>query len=133
MFGVPKTLALAYDPMNKEAFERAGITIAFSITSMAAGLLDQSIAADNITQVFPLEQGKLVASRLMITAKSPSLNRTLQYLALPNDTIIAVVFRGDDVIIPRGQTVLMEGDAVLVIGTPESQGKVVRMLAGDEE
>lgn len=131
VFGVPKTVALAYDPRNKDAFEKSGISVTLSITSLTAELMDQSVAAQQITQIFPLEQGRLVASRIAITPDAPSVGKSLQWLDLPQDSILAVIFRGPEVIIPRGNTVIRTGDAVMAISTPESQARVIRTLVGD--
>lgn len=131
VFGVPKTVALVYDPRNKQAFERTGVSVTLSITSLTAELMDQSVAAQQITQIFPLEQGRLVASRITITPDAPSVGKSLQWLDLPQDSILSVLFRGPEVIIPRGNTVIKSGDAVMAISTPESQARVIRTLLGE--
>lgn len=131
VFKVPKTVALVYDPRNKAAFEQTGISVTLSITSLTAELMDQSVAAQQVTQILPLEQGRLVGSRISITPAARCAGQALQGIDLPQDSILAVVFRGSEVIIPRGNTVLQAGDAVLAISTPEAQARVIRTLLGD--
>lgn len=49
-----------------------------------------------------------------ITKKHRWCNKTIAELVLPNDTLIVLVKRGDDNIIPNGQTQILEDDCVVV-------------------
>lgn len=44
----------------------------------------------------------------------------LRSVDLPDGTLVAMVGRGDEMIIPRGDTVLQEGDRVTVLGGPDA-------------
>ena len=46
------------------------------------------------------------------------ISKSLSSLALPEGCLVAMVHRGKQVIIPRGNTVLEEGDKVIIIGEP---------------
>lgn len=43
----------------------------------------------------------------------------LRQVSLPTGTLIAMVRRGDEMVIPRGDTVLRAGDRLTVLGSPE--------------
>ena len=43
----------------------------------------------------------------------------LREVSLPEGTLIAMIRRGDDMVIPTGDTSLLEGDRLTVIGRPE--------------
>ena len=43
----------------------------------------------------------------------------LREISLPDGTLIAMIRRGDDVVIPRGGTTLEGGDRITVIGKPD--------------
>lgn len=63
-----------------------------------------------------LGRGELVEVRLV--ASSPVLKRKLKELA-PDRWRIAAVFRGDELIVPTGETTLAVDDRVLLVGEPE--------------
>ena len=44
----------------------------------------------------------------------------LRSVDMPDGTLVAMVGRGDEMIIPRGDTVLQEGDRVTVLGGPDA-------------
>ena len=43
----------------------------------------------------------------------------LSEMSPPDGTLIAMIRRGDDMVIPRGDTTLLDGDRLTVIGRPE--------------
>ena len=57
--------------------------------------------------------------------------RPLRLLDLPPDTLVVVIGRGNDVIVPSGRTVLAEGDRVTMIGSPEGIAATMERLSGD--
>jgi hypothetical protein len=50
----------------------------------------------------------------------PWIGRALRDLDLPPATLIIVIRRGSDVIVPSGETVVERGDAVTLIGEPDA-------------
>jgi amino acid transporter/mannitol/fructose-specific phosphotransferase system IIA component (Ntr-type) len=46
------------------------------------------------------------------------LGQAIREISFPEGCLVAIVRRGDEVIVPRGSTVLHEGDRLTVIGTP---------------
>ncbi|MCM8525501.1 MAG: amino acid permease [Lentisphaeraceae bacterium] len=52
------------------------------------------------------------------------IDKSLVSLKLPEGSLVAMVHRGKQVIIPRGNTVLQEGDKVIIIGEPNIVAKL---------
>jgi APA family basic amino acid/polyamine antiporter len=50
---------------------------------------------------------------------SDLIGRQLREVSLPDGTLIAMIRRGDELVIPRGDTMLLNGDRLTVIGRPE--------------
>lgn len=72
-----------------------------------------------------LGRGELLEIRLQRT--SPILDRPLKELA-PHRWRIAAVFRGDELIVPMGDTTLIEDDRVLLVGDPDILPTVMEYL-----
>ena len=53
------------------------------------------------------------------------LEKALREISLPEDTLVAMISREDNIIIPKGDTVLKSGDRITIIGNPKSV-KVLR-------
>ena len=48
---------------------------------------------------------------------------------LPNGGIVGAILRGEEVVVPRGETVIEAGDRVVVFATYEAVKKVERLFA----
>ena len=70
-----------------------------------------------------LRDDRLLALTLEPGTPSASLiGRALKEIPLPEGTLIALVRRGPEVVIPRGATVLQRGDRLTIIGEPVGLG-----------
>ena len=70
-----------------------------------------------------LRDDRLLALTLEPSTSSASLiGRALKDIPLPEGTLIALVCRGPEVVIPRGATVLESGDRLTIIGEPVGLG-----------
>ncbi|WP_456428452.1 amino acid permease [Rhodocaloribacter sp.] len=48
------------------------------------------------------------------------IGKTLKELALPRNSLVVIIRRGDDMIVPRGEATLQENDRIIIIGTPDA-------------
>jgi trk system potassium uptake protein TrkA len=84
---------------------------------------DVEVFADGLVQMAEFE----------ISESSPVANVTVQEADRYESLTFAAVLREDDVIIPRGGTVLEPGDDVIVIGSPESVHTFAHELEPDTD
>lgn len=63
-----------------------------------------------------------------VAAYSPLCGRQILDLNLPPNTLIIMIGRGSDLIVPRGDTIIQAGDRVLFLASPEVSLKVRAML-----
>lgn len=130
-FQVPKTFALVNNPTNEWIFQELGVTKVISTTSIISSLIEQQVTVDEVTNLFPIEEGKVTVTQIVLTAESPVLGKSLKEINLPYDSILGSVIREEEVIIPRGDTKLLEGDKAVVIASPENQADVFKVLLGE--
>ena len=60
---------------------------------------------------------------LELSSNTPSaelIGKKLKDISLPGDVLIALINRNEQMLTPRGNTVLLEGDRLTIIGEPES-------------
>ncbi|RJR38413.1 MAG: TrkA family potassium uptake protein [Desulfobacteraceae bacterium] len=131
-FGVPRVMALANDPDNKDAFEQMGVH-AFSTTLIISNLIEQRVSLEQITNLLPVGEGRVNITEVVLDAGSPVAGKTLEDIRLQENALVAVVIRDSQAIVPRGATLLMQGDRLVLITLPENHGSVVRMFTGEKE
>ncbi len=63
-------------------------------------------------------------AEIHVTPGSPAVGKQIVDLHLPSDVLLVLVGRGDDMIVPRGSTVIEEGDTVLVMAPASAAERV---------
>lgn len=129
-YGVPQTVALVSDPDNEDIFRKLGVGT-FSTTRTLASLIEQRTALDEITNLIPAAEGRVNLTEMALRPNWPVVGKALRDLALPADSLIAVVLRGDQVLVPRGDTTLQAHDRIVLVTLPENHGPVLRFITGE--
>ena len=129
-YEVPRTIALVNDPDNEKVFQKLGVT-AFSTTRTIASMIEQRTALDEITNLIPVGEGKVNLTEIKLQTTSPVVGKTLRELSLPPDSLIAVVLRSGEAVVPRGDTALRAGDQIVLITLPANHGAVLRAITGE--
>lgn len=112
-FGVSRTIARVNNPKNITVFEKLGVDIAVSSTSIIADLIEQEVDYSGMKTLMKLKDGKVAISEVFITQNSPVVNKCLKEINVPIGCIIISVIRGESVIIPNGETMLLEDDYII--------------------
>jgi len=132
VYRVPHAVALVNDPDNEKVFRKLGVA-ALSTTRAIASMIEQRTAIEEITNLIPAGEGKVNITEVRVAPASPVADRTLRDLSLPADSLIAVVLRGEQAIVPRGDTVLRPGDQIVLITLPANHGPVLRAITGEKD
>ncbi len=69
--------------------------------------------------------------QVIISEKSNVVNKLLKEILLPKEALVSAIKRGEEVIIPDGNTQLKKGDQVIVIGKKDDVEKVVKRFAAN--
>ena len=77
-----------------------------------------------------LEGGKARLAEVTLAEGSPAIAKELTDLGLPRESTVVAVLRDGHVVVPRGDTVLHEGDEVLVLVTGGVEDDVRRGTGG---
>jgi trk system potassium uptake protein TrkA len=130
-FGVPRAVALVNDPDNEEVFRKLGVK-AFATTRVIASLIEQHTALDEVTNLIPAGQGKVNITEVALAPDAPVIGKTLRELGFPEGSLVAVILRGDEAIVPRGNTEIRTGDRLVLITLPENHATALRIVTGEE-
>jgi trk system potassium uptake protein TrkA len=88
------------------------------------------IRLPGVSDVHEFAAGAVQLIGMSLEAGNPVIGRTLERLSAdgPADSLIAMIFRGSQVIIPRGAAVLAEGDRVFVLTSRASAAASMRFM-----
>jgi len=132
LYGVPRTLALVNDPENEEVFRKLGITEVFSSTKVIGSLIEGRTVFDEITYLFPADEGRRYVTEVVLDGDSPAIGQTLAELVLPPDSLVVAIIRDGHVVVPGSEDRLQVADRLIAIALPEHQERLLLALAGKE-
>jgi len=114
-FHIPRAIARVVNPKNRKVFNQLGIELTVSATDIITSLIEQEMATQEILPLLALRRGTLQIVELHLPADSPALEKTVQQLPLPEESILISILRGDQIIVPRGDTAFRPNDTVLAL------------------
>lgn len=132
-FAVKRTVARVNDPRNESSFSKLGIDVPVNSTSIIAKIIEEETTLEDILPLFTFKKGKLAIVRVDLPNFSPVKNKKLKNIKLPKDCVLVSVLRGEDLLIPSGETMLLEGDEVVALTTIENEKTTFDMLIGKLE
>ena len=129
-YRIKKTVAIISDPTKTEFFYRMGIDSVVCAITAITGIIEQQALLDEITTLVPVGNGRIKISQIPITQTAPVVNKKLWEVSLPKDVIIGCMLRGDQSMVPRGDTRILAGDVVVLISTDEHEMQAIKELTG---
>jgi hypothetical protein len=75
-----------------------------------------------------LEAGGGTVEQITLEEDSPLINKKLKSIKLPGDVLVGTIVRNDEILIPDGETALLAGDRVALLGKREDVEKTIDRL-----
>jgi trk system potassium uptake protein TrkA len=125
--GVPMVVAVIDQPELKQDLEQLQIDLAVAPRLSTVGAILKHTHA-HMGEVELQNVGEDAIVTFNLHEASPAVGKRVRKLALPRNCILAALTRGDEVIMPRGDTVLQAGDHVLAYAGAESLVALERLF-----
>lgn len=125
---IPRTIAKINDPRNEELFSSVGVDATVSSTKIIASLIEEKIDAGMTIPILAFKEGGVEIFKSELSKESSLINRKISKLKLPDECNIIAILRGNQVIIPRGDTVFREGDEIFVLIRKEKKEAFKRLF-----
>ena len=127
-FNVEKTVSMLNDPSKTEFFYQMGIDRVVCALNMISNIMEENALMDEMMKLIPLEEGRLHIAEKVILHDSSLIGKKLWELNLPKEIIIGCILRGDQSLIPRGDTSVKEGDVLLMITSDKEKLNAIKEL-----
>jgi len=129
-FRIKRTLARVNDPQNERPFSQLGVDVPINSTSILTKIIEEEATLSDLVTLFSFKKGKLSLIRVSLTEDSPVANKSLQEIRLPSNSVIVSILRGNDVIIPKGVTILKPQDDLVALTSIENERELFTILVG---
>ncbi len=129
MFLRPRTIARVNNPRNEELFAGLGVDASVSGTKLINAIIHEQVrAGDVMIPLLTLKAGDIEIVEVQLTRSSHIVKKKIKDLTLPPGSIFIAVIRGEEVIIPYGETEFQPEDKVLALVKRESEQALREML-----
>ncbi len=115
IFHIEKTVARVNNPKNTEVMRRLGVDIAVSSTDNLARILEREVESAAIQQVLNLAGGTATVFEIQIPDHFKYHGKSLAEIPISESAVIIAITRSGELLIPRGNTQILNGDKVLCV------------------
>ncbi|MFA4842630.1 MAG: NAD-binding protein [Candidatus Omnitrophota bacterium] len=129
-FGVQRTVGRVNNPDNEHTFSELGIDVPVDSTKIIAKIIEEEVSFSDFVNLMSFKRGKLAIVRVDLPDDSPVINKEVKDVQLPQDAVLVSILRGEEVIVPKGNTVLKAGDDIIAITTIGNEPQVLNSLVG---
>lgn len=131
VFGVSRTVARVNNSENTHTFSELGIDVPIDETLLIATAIEEEASFEDIVKLMTFKRGKLSIVRIDLTSESPVIDKMIRDIALPPDSVLVSIVRGEKIIIPKGDTLLKERDDIIALTIIENEQKLLDALVGE--
>jgi trk system potassium uptake protein TrkA len=115
VFHVKRTVARVNNPKNAAILRKLGVDIAVSSTEYLTHLIEREVETSAIRPILSLSGGEATLFEIAIPENFLYGGRPLSQMHIPNDNVVVSITRGEEMIVPRGSTVILPNDRVVVL------------------
>ncbi len=121
-FGVPRVIARVNNPKNVWLFTpNMGVDVALNQADLLAHLVVEEMDLKDMFTLLKVSHGAYSIAEVKVDEHSIAAGKPVRDLAIPEKSVLIAITRGDEVIIPRGDTVVKGSDLVLVLADADSK------------
>ena len=128
-YKVARTIARINNPRNAWLFDaKFHVDVAMNQAEILAGLIVEEMSLGDMMTLLKLRRGRFSLVEEIIPSGAKAIGMVIKDLDLPEECVIAGIIRQGKVIVPRGMTMLQEGDEVLAVTDRTGAQKLAVLL-----
>lgn len=131
-FKIPKAIARITNPKNEKIFKELGVGTAISGTSALAAALERYVAKQSLTTLLTYNHDQMMLVEIELSQDSPVIGKTLAETPLPENSVVPLILRGDQVVFVNSNSTFMPKDLIIAITTKAGQDTLTKVLLGSD-
>lgn len=132
-FMVPRVVARVNHPKNHWLFNKSwGVDVAVSTPHLLSSLVEEAVSVGTLVRLLSFEQSNARLVEVTLAEDSPAVDRAISQIGIPKGATIVAAIRSDNIVVPRGDTILRIGDEVLALVTSDTEEQVKHLLVGGQ-
>jgi trk system potassium uptake protein TrkA len=131
VFGIPQTIARASNPKNEAVMACLGVDSTVSSTAIIQQVIERELPTLRIKTMLNLPDGAYQILEYLLDEQSPATSQLVREIKLPQESNLIAVLRGNNTVVPRGDTKLNSGDLVMALVSKEQESQLRAALLGE--
>lgn len=127
--GVERTVAMVNKSSYRQIYDLLGIDMAISPRILCANRILRFVRSGSVASIAVLGEGRAQILELEVHFDDDKGSRKVKSIGLPRGVVIGSLVRGDQVIIPDGETQVDSGDHLIVFTLPEKVDQVCALFS----
>ena len=129
-FNVSRVIARISNPKNGVLFSKLGIDVTVSATNLILEHIGQEVPSHPLVHLLELKESKLELVEVRIPAASPAVGKQLRDVSLPQGSLIVLVIKDQEIMVPTYDTVLEAEDRVIAVTRADTEQDLRAELSG---
>jgi trk system potassium uptake protein TrkA len=130
MFNVRRTVGRVNNPDNEHVFAELRVDVPVDSTKIIAKIIEEEASFSDFVNLMSFKRGKLAIVRVDLPEDSPVIDKQIQDIQLPEDSVLVSIVRGEEVIVPKGNTLLQSGDDIIALTLVGNEPQLLNLLVG---
>lgn len=132
-YRVPRIIATIDDPQDAWLFGKLfHVDVALNQSEILATLIEEEMSLGDMMTLLKLRRGRFSLVEEKIPPGAKAVGAAIRDLPLPRQCVIAAIIRRGNIVIPKGDVRLEQGDEVLAIVDPATRDDLARLLGPPE-
>jgi trk system potassium uptake protein TrkA len=129
-FNVKRVIARINNSKNAWLFTpEMGVDVSLNQAEILARLCAEEMSVGDMMTMLKIRRGKYSIVEEKIAPLAPAIGKALKDLSLPNNCVISGIIRHGDMILPRGTTILEDGDEILALVDDPAREQLAKLLS----
>ena len=130
MFGVRRSVGRVNNPDNEYTFSELGVDVPIDSTKIIAKIIEEEVSFSDFVNLMSFKRGKLAIVRVDLPKDSPVINKRVQEISWPDSSVLVSIVRGEEVIVPKGDTALQAADDIIALTVIGNEPQLLQLLVG---
>lgn len=132
-FGVPRVVARVNNPKNAWLFTtEMGVDVGLNQADLMAHIVVEEMDLNNMLTLMEINLGNYSIVEVRVDDRSEAVNKEVRDLNIPQKAVLIAIYRGSEVIIPHGNTIVFSGDKILAFADTDTKAKINKLFGSSK-
>lgn len=124
-FQVPRVIARVNNPTNSWLYNIGmGVDAAINQADIISHMVVEEMSMKSLMTLMQLSRGGYSIIQVLVSEKSATVGQPIKDIKLPESCIMIAIYRGEDLIIPHGNTIIYPGDRIMLFSASTVHNKL---------